>query len=99
MNMNINVSLSAFKKMLIAFLHRFHVMIFVFVVLGGVIVLILLLNGIVARSGDTSDYVAPNASSAAFDQATTKKIENLKSVDQDGGQSGTPGGRTNPFVE
>jgi hypothetical protein len=74
-------------------------MIFVFIVIGGVITLMLLLNGIIARSGESDGYVAPNANTATFDQATIKKIEDLKTRDQNSGQLDLSNGRTNPFVE
>lgn len=84
--------------MINAFLHRFHVMIFVIIVLGGVIIVILLLNGIIQRSGESGDYT-PRTNSADFDQATIKKIDDLKTRDQNSGQLDLSQGRTNPFVE
>ena len=97
--MDLKLSLITIKKSLTTFLHRFHVMIFVVVVLGGTITMILLLNGIIVRSSDSDGYVAPNASNATFDQATIKKIEDLKTSDQGSGDLDLSNGRTNPFVE
>lgn len=85
--------------MVVAFLHRFHVMIFVVVVLGGVITVVLLLNGIVIRSGESNGYQTPDAASASFDQETIKKIEDLKTRDQSDTNLDLSHGRTNPFVE
>lgn len=97
--MNINLSLMVVKRAIIAFLHRFHVMIFVVTVLGGLIVVILLLNSIVVRSGESNGYQPPDAASGTFDQETIKKIEELKTRNQGGSQLDLSNGRTNPFVE
>lgn len=98
MKLQFNFSLSSVKQAIVTFLHRFHVMVFVFVVLGGVIVVILLLNGIIARSGQSNGYTS-QGDSATFDEATIKKIEDLKTRDQNNGHLDLSHGRTNPFVE
>lgn len=98
MNMNISFSLTAFKKMIGAFLHRFHVVIFVVVVVGGTALVVFLLNGIIIKSGENNGYT-PNTNNAGFDQATIKRIEDLKTHDQASDQLDLSGGRSNPFVE
>lgn len=95
--MNLSVSPAAIKKALVRFLHRFHLTLFVVIVLGGVIVVVALLNSVVVRSGETAGY-APKTTSDTFDQATIDKIDALKTRDQNGGQLNLSG-RTNPFVE
>jgi hypothetical protein len=95
--MNLALSSAIIKKSLIAFLHRFHVTLFAVTVLGGIIVIVWLLNSVVVRSGDTGDYT-PNISDASFDQATINKIKQLKTRDQNSGQLDLSG-RANPFVE
>jgi len=92
--MDIHLSPQAIKKIIIAFLHRFHVVIFVILILGGLAVIILLLNNIVIRSGQSNGYT-PDTSNASFDQSTIKKIEDL----QNRSQSPPTSGRINPFVE
>jgi hypothetical protein len=92
--MDINLSIQSVKKIVVAFLHRFHVVLFVIVVLGGLAVVILLLNNIVVLSGQSNGYTA-NTNNASFDQATIKKIQDLQNRDQTAPTSG----RTNPFVE
>lgn len=95
---NVNLSLDTIKQNIFSFLHRFHVVIFVIVVLGSVATGIFVLNTIIIRSSDTTD--APTGSnSATFDQATIKRIDELKTRDQSGGGLNLPPGRTNPFVE
>lgn len=97
-NIKMTISVTAIKEKLFSFLHRFHLVIFVIVVLGGVAASVYTLNTIIVRSSDTSD--APIGSSGAgFDQATIKRIDELKTRDQSGGGLTLPSGRTNPFVE
>lgn len=96
--MNVSISVASIKKVLVNFLHRFHLTIFVVVVLGGVIVAVGLLNSIVIRSGDTAGYT-PKTTSDSFDEATITRIDELKTRDQNGGNLNLSGGRTNPFVE
>ena len=97
-DVNLNLSFDTIKQNSFSFLHRFHVVIFVIVVLGGVAAGIFALNTIIIRSSDTTD--APSASNGTtFDQATIKRIDELKTRDQSGGGLSFPPGRTNPFVE
>lgn len=92
--MELNLSTQAIKKAIVAFLHRFHIIIFVVLILGGLAVVVLLLNNIVALSGQKNGY-APDTNNATFDQTTIQKIENL----QNRSQTPPTSGRTNPFVE
>lgn len=95
MDIKLNFSPQSFKKGIVAFLHRFHVIIFVIIVLGGLAVVILLLNNIVVRSGQQDGYTS-DISTGSFDQATIKKIQDL----QNRSQAPIPSsGRINPFVE
>jgi hypothetical protein len=92
--MDIKLSLRSIKNIAVAFLHRFHIVLFVVIVLGGLAVVILLLNNIVGLSSQSNGYTA-DTSNASFDQATINKIEDLNNRSQT-----TPTtGRTNPFVE
>lgn len=95
--MNINLSFGSLKKAFIAFLHRFHVVIFVVVVLGGLAVVVFMLNSTIILSSDPGDYT-PNANNASFDQATIQRVEELKTRDQTTSQLDLSG-RSNPFVE
>lgn len=97
MKMNINLSLDSIKKVFSTFLHRFHVIIFVIIVLGGVAASIFVLNNIVILSTDTSEYTP--STSATFDQETIERVKNLKTSDQSGDELDLSKGRVNPFVE
>lgn len=99
MNKDIKLSFSlvSLKKGMLAFLHRFHLVIFVVVVLGGLAVVVLLLNDIIITSSENNGYT-PQTNNATFDQSTIKRIDDLKTRDQAGTQLDLSG-RSNPFVE
>jgi len=96
--MNMNISLGAIKKSFAAFLHRFHITIFVLVVFGGLAFVVFMLNNVIIRSGDSTGYT-PETPSATFDQDTITRIEELQTRDQANSTLQLPPGRTNPFVE
>ena len=83
--------------MIINFLRRFHIVLFVIVVLGGLAIVILLLNNAIVASTQSNGYT-PNTNNGNFDQATIKKIQDLQTTGQSD-QLTLPPGRTNPFVE
>jgi hypothetical protein len=93
-----DISLQAIKVPVIAFLHRFHIILFVIVTIGSLAAAILLLNTIIVTSGESNGYVS-QSNNASFDQATIDQINKLK-ANGDGASSSLPQtGRTNPFVE
>lgn len=96
-DVKINISFDTIKKSILTFLHRFHVVIFVIIVLGGLAAVIFLLNNAIIASTQANGYT-PNLNNSSFDQATIKKIQNLQTTGQSG-QLTLPPGRTNPFVE
>lgn len=93
-----DISLALIKRPLVNFLHRFHVIIFVVVVLGSLAASVFFLYGIIVSSGESNGY-SSTSNNASFDQATIHKIEQLKTQDETGGALTLPPGRTNPFVE
>lgn len=93
-----NLSLPALNRFIVGVLHRFHLIIFAVVVLGGLVISVLLLNDIVNQSSESGDYVAPSANTT-FDQKTIDQIEQLKTPGQSGDSLNLSQGRTNPFVE
>lgn len=92
------ISLASIKKGFTHFIGRFHVVIFVIVVLGGLTVIIFLLNNVILTSSDSTGYT-PTGVSADFDQTTIDRIEQLKTRTETSGQLDLSKGRTNPFVE
>ena len=92
--MKSSISLSALARSIPHFLHRFHVMIFVLFVVGGLSVVTLLLNFVVTnRTASTGT----DSSQSNFDTTTIEKVRSLQ--DANGGTSTLPNseGRTNPF--
>lgn len=79
-------------------MYRFHLVLFVIIVVGGVAFSVFVLNTIVIRSSDTSDADSSTISTQ-FDQATIQRINELKTPDQTGANLDLSKGRTNPFVE
>lgn len=94
-----DISLNLIKKTFGNFVHRFHVIIFVTIVLGGLAVVVLLLNSIIIRSSEPGDYVPSTGAPSSFDQTTIDRIEQLKSRTDVGTPLDLSKGRVNPFVE
>jgi hypothetical protein len=96
--MDINISPKSIQKATVAFLHRFHVMIFASIVLIGLIFVVYQLYNIVIQSADTSNNT-PVSETTSFDQSTIKRINELKSRDQSADELDFSQGRSNPFIE
>lgn len=85
------------KKPFLAFLKRYHLVIFVVVIVLLLSVAVLLLNGIVGiASGIDSPTQNGNSN---FDQATIDRIKELKTSDQPSEPLDLSEGRINPFSE
>jgi hypothetical protein len=95
--MNVKSLFIIIKTGFVSFLRRFHVTIFAIIVIGGLAIVVFMLNNIIIRSADTSDYT-PETPSATFDEATIDRIEDLKTRNQTDSQLDLSG-RTNPFIE
>lgn len=92
-----NLSLVSIKQGLFRVLGRYHIVIFVVVVLGGLAVSIFLLNNTVNSSAEDTTYTSPLSSS--FDQQTIERVEQLKTTNESLAPLDLTHGRTNPFVE
>lgn len=93
-----DISLDSIKKPLINLLKRYHIILFVVLVIGGLGAAVLLLNNTISKSGQDSGYVS-NANSTGFDKDTIERVNQLKSRDQNNNTINFDKGRTNPFVE
>lgn len=87
------MTLTQFAQAFSQFLHRFHVILFVVLVVGGLSLVTLFLN--VAITKPASDV--PSTSEQPFDEATMTKIENLRTT-SDQSDLTPPPGRINPFI-
>lgn len=94
-----DISLNLIKKSFGNFVHRFHVTIFVTLVLGSLVVVVFLFNNIIIRSSEPGGYTPPSAAPSSFDQATIDRIEQLRSSADSSSPLDLSKGRINPFVE
>jgi len=86
-------------KAITAFLHRYHVVLFSVVILGGLAFMVLSLNNIIILSTEAGADYTPAGTTFSFDQETIERVNNLKSRDQAAEELDLSGGRSNPFVE
>jgi hypothetical protein len=98
MDIKLNLSVTSIKNLFVQTLRRFHIVLFVIVVFGGLAVVILMLNSIITKSSDSAGYTS-ETNNAAFDQTTIQRIQQLKTADQNNGDLDLSHGRSNPFVE
>ncbi len=89
-----SLSISQLTIPLSRFLHRFHIILFALLVIGGLSVATFMLYGTIIESGTTDQ---PTSSASSFDQTTIKKIETLRDPSQESAPLQLPPGRTNPF--
>lgn len=80
-------------------LHRYHVIIFALFVLGGLVGVVLVLNGVIAKSSNTTPASVSTSPMTSFDQATITRLNQLRTRDQAPIPLDLSKGRTNPFVE
>ena len=95
--MNISISADSIKKFIINSLHRYHVVLFVIIVLGGLAVMVFFLNLVLIRSSESDGYTS-SSNNASFDQQTIDRIKDLKEADDSSSQLDLSG-RSNPFIE
>lgn len=93
------MELSINTKAITAFLHRYHVVLFAVVILGGLVFMVLSLNNIIITSSETSADYTPTGTTFSFDEKTIERIDSLKSRDQAANSLNLSNGRSNPFVE
>jgi hypothetical protein len=91
-----NISLNELPKQLSRLLHRYHVVTFTLIVLGGMAVAIFLLNNILQTS---SQPAQGSGISSSFDTDTINRVNELKSSTDAPQNMSFPTGRINPFVE
>lgn len=91
--MKLDFNISQFTKGFSRFLHRYHVMIFTLLVIGGLSVATLFLYNTINSAG----VVDPVNESVGFDKETIKKINELRGENEQSTPLQKPNGRTNPF--
>ena len=92
--MKSDLSLQQISHSLVHFLHRYHVLIFTFFVLGGLSAATFMLYRV------TTDAQSTNSTTqSSFDQKTIDRIDKLHSANDVPTPINLPAGRTNPFQE
>lgn len=93
------ISLVSIKKGITKLLQRYHVILFVVVVMGGLSAAIFLLNKVLIASDDAGGY-ASQLNKESFDTDTIEKLKRLRASDEQTIKLDLQNGkRINPFVE
>jgi hypothetical protein len=87
------ISMTQLIKSLSHFLHRYHVLIFVLTVIGGLSLATFMIN----QAINTSSEAAPIETNESFDKETMEKIKALRTSDEPAPLT-LPAGRVNPFI-
>ncbi len=90
-------SLTGFPKQIAKFLRRYHLVLFVTLVVGSMSVVILLINESLQSSTDTSGLTSSDATT--LDQATIDRVNALQPSQSQQPLNLPANQRTNPFVE
>lgn len=91
-----DLSLSTMLGGVSTFFKRYHVTMFVILVLGSLIAVAFVLNGIIQHSPDEA---AATSSAQIFNQETIDKLESLRTAEEQPSNPPVPLGNRNPFVE
>lgn len=75
------------------FLHRFHVLLFTCITVGGLSYATYALNAVISQSS----VQTPPSTSTQFDAVTMDKVKTLRKASESSQQLTLPSGRTDPF--
>jgi hypothetical protein len=92
--MKSDLSLQQLNRGIVHFLHRYHVLIFTFFVLGGLSVATFMLYRATTEAQSTT-----STTPSTFDQKTIDRIGKLRSASDAPEPINLPAGRTNPFQD
>lgn len=91
--MDISTALHLASKNLSRVLHRYHVMIFTVLALGGLAIATLLLYQVISAPADEES----TSTSTSFDTETIERLRNLRDSSDQPATPNLPAGRTDPF--
>ncbi len=91
--MNIELNSSGLSKQIVSLLHRYHLVLFVLLAIGGLSAATFLLSETINPSSSATDSATPPAT-PTLDTATMQKIKRLNTASS---TLQLPPGRTNPF--
>jgi hypothetical protein len=89
-----SLSLIQIKTTVLHFLHRYHVLLFVLIAIGGLSVATFLINQAINQPIEQTNQSATDT----FDQDTMDKIEKLRKPNEAPAPLVLPNGRVNPFI-
>jgi hypothetical protein len=95
--MNISFSFTPIKRFIVTTLHRYHIILFAVIILGGLAVIVFYLNNVLILSGQSDGYTS-QSNNSSFDQTTIERIKQLRTTSETDNQLDLSG-RSNPFVE
>lgn len=95
MKTDISLNPQQITQSISGFMHRYHVLIFSFIVLGGLSAATFMLYQTVV----SAQTVQESNAKTTFDSGTMTKIRELRASDDAGTPLTLPPGRTNPFQE
>lgn len=89
-----SLSLTQVKSGLIHFLHRYHVLLFVLTVIGGLSIATFMISRVINVPVDTENQSATES----FNKETMNKVKTLRKPDEAPAPLVLPSGRVNPFI-
>lgn len=93
-----DITLDSLTKNIVQVFKRYHVVIYVLLVIGGLGVAVLFLNQTVESSAQSNGYES-TANNTSFDQATIDRINQLGNGSDAQNTIDLDKGRVNPFIE
>jgi hypothetical protein len=93
-----NISLRSLFKPLAKILARFHMTVFIVLIVAGLTVSVLFLNAMLTSSSTADGYVSPT-DIGSIDQSTLERIRELHTSAEPPASLDLPTGRVNPFGE
>lgn len=93
------ISLTSIKKNIVKLLHRYHLILSIIIIMGGLSGAIFLLNRVLILSDDAGDYTS-QLNKDSFDTNTIEKLKELRASDEQTVKLDFQNGkRIDPFVE
>lgn len=97
--MKSNISLDAIPALFTKILRRYHVMLFTVLILGGLVVLMYVINQTINTSTDTTQIEGQGQLEQPFDKKTIDQLQELDNNSQSSELNIPSGQRVSPFVE
>ncbi len=92
--MQLSLSLPQIKTNILRFLHRYHILLFVLTVVGGLSLATFMINQAINAPIDA----AGQSSAESFDKDTMEKVRKLRKPNEAPAPLVLPSGRVNPFI-